>query len=178
MKSNSLKILFLTLLTLSGSPVWADHGELMSTLRDNWINMSVNDLVSQGLIPKPAKPVNELTNLEVAQLTAQAADMVVAQADLLPPPLNDGLALPGMPLPEPQPDLGVMTPAQTLPGITNPGATQSVDQLVKEFKKELKAMGKDLPQIEDRIDALEHHNDSFAEQQQEFLQRTGTTGYG
>src|ERR1700679_1424305 len=134
MKSNSFKILFLAMVTLAGSPVWADHGTLMSTIRDNWIDMSVNDLVSEGLVPKPAKPVNELTNLEVAQLTAQAADMVVAQADLLPPPMSDNLALPGVPLPEPQPALGVMTPAQTLPGIINPGATQSVGQLVEEFK--------------------------------------------
>jgi len=179
MKSNSFRILFLTLLTLAGSPAWADHGTLMSTLRDNWINMSVNDLVSEGLLSKPAKPANELTNLEVAQLTANAADMVVAQADLLPPPLTDGPGLPGAPLPEPQPALGILpAPVQTLPGLSSVAATQNVGQLVQEFKKELKAMGKDLPQIEDRIYLLEHLNDSLAQQQQEDLQRTGTTGYG
>jgi hypothetical protein len=179
MKSNLFKILFLALLTLSGSPAWADHGTLMSTLRDNWINMSVNNLVAEGIVPKPAKSVNELTNLEVAQLTAQAADMVVAQADLLPPPSNENIALPGVPLPEPQPALGILpAPVQTLPGLSSATATQNVAQLVQEFKKELKAMGKDLPQIEDRIYALEHENDSLAQKQQEDLQRTGTTGYG
>ncbi len=179
MKSNLFRILFLTLLTLAGSPAWADHGTLLSTFRDNWINMSVNDLVSEGLLPKPAKPVNELTNLEVAQLTANAADMVVAQADLLPPPQTDSVGLPGAPLPEPQPALGLLpAPVQTLPGLSSATATQNVGQLVQEFKKELKAMGKDLPQIEDRIYTLEHINDSLVQQQQEDLQRTGTTGYG
>jgi len=76
MKSNSFKFLFLILVSLAGSPVWADHGSLLSTVRDNWIDMSVNDLVSEGIIAKPAKPLSELTNLEVAQLTAQAADII------------------------------------------------------------------------------------------------------
>ena len=180
MKSNSFKILFLTIVTLASSPVWADHGTLMSTVRDNWIDMSVNDLVSEGLVPKPSKPVNELTNLEVAQLTAQAADMVVAQADILPPPMTDNVGLPGTPLPEPQAPLGMLPAPLSQPSAQVPSAVavQNVSQLVKEFKKELNAAGKDLPQIEDRIYALEHNNDSLAEQQQEDLQRTGTTGNG
>ena len=179
MKSNSFKFLFLILVSLAGSPVWADHGSLLSTVRDNWIDMSVNDLVSEGIIAKPAKPLSELTNLEVAQLTAQAADIIVAQADLLPPPMTDNVTLPGVPLPEPQPVLGNSPQAQTLStGFPSSTATENVSQLVKEFKKELQAAGKDLPQIEDRIYTLEHENDSLAKKQQEDLERTGTTGSG
>src|ERR1700679_1880428 len=141
MKSNSFKILFLTMVTLAGSPAWADHGALMSTIRDNWIDMNVNDLVSEGLVPKPSKPVNELTNLEVAQLTAQAADMVVAQADILPPPMTDNVGLPGAPLPEPQASLGMLPAPLSQPSAQVPSAVavQNISQLVKEFKKELKA---------------------------------------
>src|SRR5581483_8798431 len=64
------------------------------------------------------------------------------------------------------------------PGLPSPAAAKSVSQLVEEFRAELSAMGEDLPQLEDRIYALQHRNDSLAEQQQELLKKTGTEGSG
>ena len=87
---------------------WAGHGPLSSTTRDGWINWQVGDLVAAGLAQDPQKPINQMTNLEVAELTFDATRRYMAQADvnMLPPPLpadntpaassaNDGPGLPG-----------------------------------------------------------------------------------
>src|SRR5579872_4281298 len=129
MNSKLLKILLF--LTLAGivSPLRAEHGLLSSNSREAWINLSVNDLVATGWVAAPAKPVKDMTNLEVAQLTAKASETLLAQADLgLPPalPSND------MPLPEPT----LPSPAAALPSPLAPGA-KSMSQLVEEFRQEL-----------------------------------------
>lgn len=161
-------------------PAWAGHGALSSTLRDNWINGDVEQLVSEGLIPAPTQPVAQLTNLQVAQLTAQAGQIILAQAEL-PPPLPGGdMGLPPTlpPAPLPAPASPALPGALGAAGLPSPAATKSVSQLVDEFKQELSALGADLPQLADRIFALQHRNDSLAEQQQALLKRTGTVGYG
>jgi hypothetical protein len=90
-------------------------------------------------------------------------------------------------------------PSSVSPGLPNPGvalpnmmmmpgspqssadlvAAKSLKQLVSEFKSELMAMGVDTAQIESRIYALQHNNESLADLQKLYLQRTGTdvTGF-
>ncbi len=69
----------------------AEHGSLASTQRDPWIDSSVENLVLAGWASKPDKPLEELTNLEVAQLTAQAAQQVQS----LPPSAIPGQSAAG-----------------------------------------------------------------------------------
>ncbi len=57
-------------------PAFAEHGALTTVQRDGWIDSSLEDLVLAGWTSKPDKPLGELTNLEVAQLTAEAAKKV------------------------------------------------------------------------------------------------------
>ena len=86
---------FTTLLLLVAAPVLAAHGPLASLNRDPWINSSVEDLVDAGLATRPSKPIAQLTNFEVVELTTQASQRF-AQAEL--PPLDNSLpALPGSP---------------------------------------------------------------------------------
>jgi hypothetical protein len=145
---------------------WADHGPLSSTTRDGWINWQVGDLVAAGLAPDPQKPINQMTNLQVAELTADAARRYMAQADvnMLPPPLpagnspaaNDGPGLPG----------SLSTEA------TSPN--QSLQDLVQEFRGELIAMGVDLDKLEDRLDDAQSRSEVFSSLQKDYLKRTGT----
>jgi len=72
-------------------PLRAEHGSLTTTQRDGWIDTSLADLVNAGWTAKPDRPLGELTNLEVAQLTAQAAQ----QVNDLPPSATPGLASAG-----------------------------------------------------------------------------------
>ena len=75
----------------AGWPVRAEHGSLASTQRDPWIDSSLQKLMLAGWASKPDKPLEELTNLEVAQLTAEAAKKV---ADL-PPSATPGQSVAG-----------------------------------------------------------------------------------
>lgn len=159
----------LLMVLLGAAPAWGAHGNLSSNARENWVNASLDRLVAEGLIAAPAKPVGELTNLEVVQLTAKAGETLLAQADMTLP------ALPGdLPLPEPSLPPAVPNAAPAGTGLPSPAATKNISQLVQEFREELTAMGADLPQLEDRIWAIQHRNDSMAELQQRFLRRTGT----
>jgi hypothetical protein len=76
-KSMKLKNLILILwTTLFLGPVvsaYADHGALATRDRDAWIDTQVDALVSSGWVSPLGHPAQELTNLQVAQLTAQAA---------------------------------------------------------------------------------------------------------
>ena len=153
------------------APLWAKHGLLSTTDRDAWINQKFQDLVDGGLIVNPGRPLNELTNLQVAQLTAEAAHTVLAQADVLPPPALDGMppSLPGE-LPAPGPALApAEQPSQ---------ASESLKELVEEFKNELSAMDVDVAKLEDKIYDQKRRNENFAARQQEYLKLTGTTPYG
>ncbi|HJT25009.1 MAG TPA: hypothetical protein VJ873_10555, partial [bacterium] len=85
-KTQILDAAFLAGLAL---PAYADHGRLATTDRDAWINLEAADLVTSGLVAAPDKPIAQMTNLEVAQLAAQAARGFYAQATL-PPPLPGG----------------------------------------------------------------------------------------
>ena len=62
------------LLALWAGPVLAAHGVLTGTIRDAAINGQVQDLVLAGLAPTADKPVADLTNLQVAQLTEAAVE--------------------------------------------------------------------------------------------------------
>ncbi len=126
-------------------PALADHGPLTTTVRDSWINASVQDLVAAGWAADPGKPAGSLTNLEVAQLTKAAAEILLAQ---LPSPEEGG-------------DTG--TPLKSL------------QELVEEFKTELASMDVDVARLEDRLYDIQHRNEKFAAIQQEELLRTGTT---
>jgi len=147
-------------------PAWAEHGNLSSTARDAWINWDVSNIVAAGLVPAPEKPVEQMSNLEVAELTEHAARLYMAQADvnMLPPPLPaDSTA-----------------PASTGPGL--PGSlsaetgdgNKSLDDLVQEFRGELTAMGVEVDQLEDRITDEKTRNEVFAALQEDYLKRTGT----
>ncbi len=72
-------------------PAFADHGPLASTQRDGWIDASLQELVLAGWVTRPDAPLGSLTNLEVAQLTAQAAQQVNA----LPPSATPGTSAAG-----------------------------------------------------------------------------------
>lgn len=72
-------------------PVLADHGPLTTTVRDSWVDARLQDLVSAGLVSQPEKPLSELTNLEVAQLTKQATENWYAQV----PSAQAGTEVPG-----------------------------------------------------------------------------------
>ncbi|HEY5039400.1 MAG TPA: hypothetical protein VIJ93_10040, partial [bacterium] len=87
------------------------------------------------------------------------------------PPGGDALSSPSaMPGTLPAPGPAIPAPA--------PAATQGVSQLVEEFKNELSAMEVDLPQLEDAIDQVQLHNESFDNLQKRFLKKTGTEGSG
>jgi len=58
---------------------WADHGPLTTNQRDSWVDARLQDLVAAGLVSQPEKPLNQLTNLEVAQLAKQASENWYAQ---------------------------------------------------------------------------------------------------
>ncbi len=166
------QILILTACIATTTPLFAGHGTLSSIERDGWINLSVNQLVTEGVLEAPSKPVKDLTNLEVAQLTSKAGEVLMAQADLTLPPTLD------MPLPEPSlPSPGLPSANSTLPGLT-PAATGNMSQLIQEFREELSGMGTDVAKLEDRIYALEHRNESLAELQKRYLKRTGAEGSG
>ncbi|HET9869960.1 MAG TPA: hypothetical protein VFR02_05635, partial [bacterium] len=167
MKQNAaqkLNRLFLALGLGLAAPAWADHGPLSSLARDGWVNGSVEDLVAAGLAPDPGKPAAQMTNLEVAELTAQAARRVLAQADpsLLPPPLpGDAAEMGGPGLPAP------LSAEASAP-------SQSLEALAQEFRGELTAMGVDLDQLEDRLADQADRNRVFSTLQQDYLKRTGT----
>jgi hypothetical protein len=152
-------------------PALADHGRLASTDRDEWINQAVNDMVLSGLAPDPEKNVDQMTNLEVAQLTAQASRMVLAQADLnlLPAPAMDAPSLPEPAVSSaPAPVLSTAaSPAQVVPA-------RSFEQLVQEFAGELSAMGIQVDKVEQRLEDAQFRDDIFASLQHKYLTRTGT----
>jgi hypothetical protein len=153
-------------------PVFATHGPLLSRDRDSWITTSVKELVVAGLIPAPSKPFEDLTNLEITQMTAKAGALLLAQADLGLPP-----ALPGDPL-LPEPSFPSAAPSALPPAALSPAASANVGKLVEEFRDELLAIGADLPQLEDRIFNLQHHNESMEELQREYAKKTGTEASG
>lgn len=149
-------------------PAYADHGRLVGTDRDAWINLELADLVSSGLVPAPDKPITQMTNLEVAQLTDQAAQRFYAQAELPPPLPGGGMSLPPPELPAPG------TPALPGAAASAPEASKSLTDLVEEFRAELSAMGTDVDKLEQRIQDAQDRDDVFAALQQEYLKRTGT----
>lgn len=167
MKSGKLTILGFIGFVAAAPAVFAAHGTLLSKDRDPWINASVDQLVAAGWATTLGKPVQDMTNLEVAELTKEAGDMIVAQASpFLPPP---SLSTPEIPMP---PAAGFPVPGQATPSLA---AAANLKKLIEEFQEEVDAMGADVPQIEDRIYVLQHHNDSFTQLQDKYLQRTGTT---
>ncbi|HVZ79314.1 MAG TPA: hypothetical protein VHE12_00785 [bacterium] len=175
-RTNKIQGAVLAMVLGAFSAARADHGTLSSNERSPWINDALSRLVEEGWAPSPTKPIAQLSNLEAAEMTAHTGEILVAQLpppgdDLtLPPPMDPNFGLPGA-LPPPPAAAG-------LPSFPSPAASKSAGQLVEEFKKELKAMGADLPRIEDRIFALEHRNESLGAQQQVLLKRTGTEGTG
>ena len=74
MKLKNLTLILWTILFVG--PVvsaYADHGALATRDRDAWIDARVDALASSGWVSPLDRPARELTNLQVAQLTAQAA---------------------------------------------------------------------------------------------------------
>ncbi|HEY5039769.1 MAG TPA: hypothetical protein VIJ93_11905 [bacterium] len=156
MKINRVQILTGVFLLALALPAFAGHGPLASLERDSWINASLSDLVAAKLVAEPAKPIQQLTNFEVAQLTAQASQRLV-QADILPPGDAAPPALPG---------------SLELPGVTQ--GAKSLKDLLEEFKGELSAMGVDVDKLVDRMSEQRERNEVFAALQKEYLKRTGT----
>ncbi|HEV2354765.1 MAG TPA: hypothetical protein VGR89_11005, partial [Puia sp.] len=151
-------------------PAYADHGRLATTDRDPWINLEAADLVSSGLVPQPEKPIPQMTNLELVEMTAQAAQRFYAQAEL-PPPLPGG----DMTLPPAELPAAPAPPSPALPGGPTPTqASKSLADLVEEFRAELSAMGTDVDKLEQRIQDAKDRDEAFAELQKEYLKRTGT----
>jgi hypothetical protein len=135
----------------SALPAFAGHGPTASTQRDPWIDPALENLVEAGWMGAPARPISQMTNLEVAQATAAAAQKLSS------PDATDS--------------------SQPLP--TQTKATESLEKLVEEFKAELALMDVDVAKVEDRIHEEERRNGEFAALQQEYLKRTGTqvSGY-
>src|SRR5579872_7491038 len=146
------KFQFLLLTAFIGAttlPAFADHGSLATNARDGWIDSRVADLVAGGFVPMPSKPVSEMTNLEVAQLTAQASQYLMAQATV-PSPLPGSTEAPA------------------------PSDVESLKKLVDEFKGELSNMDMDVAKLEDLIFEQGRRNEKFAALQMEYLKQTGT----
>src|SRR5258708_5634302 len=82
MKKKSSYLLLLTIGLAFGLalPALAEHGSLATAARDGWINSRLDDLVRVGFVAKPSKATTDLTNLEVAQLTAEASRYILVQA--------------------------------------------------------------------------------------------------
>ncbi len=152
-------------------PALADHGRLATNDRDSWINLAVNDLILSGLVPDPNKDVEQMSNLEVAQLTAQASQMVLAQADagLLPVPDTGIPTLPEPTLSSPPAPVGstAASPAQVVPA-------RSFEQLVDEFASELTAMGIQVDRLEQRLVDAQTRDELFSALQKKYLTRSGT----
>jgi len=168
MRFRTQQLIAALLLTGAVLPAYADHGRLVTTDRDAWINLEAADLVSSGLVAAPEKPIAQMTNLELAQLTQQAGERFYAQVELPPPLPGGGVNLPPPELPAPG------TPA--LPGMapSTLQASKSLTDLVEEFRGELSAMGTDVDKLEARIQDVQDRNEVFAALQQEYLKRTGT----
>ncbi len=146
MKKGINQIYVFTLLAGMTVPVFAEHGPLSATQRDGWIDSSVSDLAAEGLVPRPGKPVSEITNLEVAQWTAHASQNLLDQADTA----------------------GVSPPA------LSSQAAESLKKLVKEFRDELAGMDVDLAKLDEQIYRQQHRDEYFTGLQGEYLKRTGT----
>jgi hypothetical protein len=164
MNERLLKTLFAALLMAAACPALAAHGPLSSTQRDAWINASLSDLVDAGLVSDPGKPIDQLTNFQVAGLTAEASQLM-AQAnglpplDTAPPSLPGGMDLPGM---------------APLPAAGADQAAKSLEELVEEFRTELATLGIDVDKLEDKLSDDRARNEVFAALQKEYLKRTGT----
>ena len=166
-------------LVLAVSPAFARHGSLASSVRDGWIDSRMEVLIDSGLAEKPLKPLKNMTNLEVALLTKKAAEIVVAQADIMPPPpMGDEPALPVPQAPAAQAPVAATSSASALSLNQQTEVSKSVKDLVEEFKVELSAMDMDVAKLEDRIYDQQHRAEKFAAQQQDLLKRTGTTAGG
>ena len=177
------KLFCFVLLALMGLavPAFANHGSLVSNVRDGWIDARMQTLVDDGVLAQPTKSWKDMTNLEMVQLTKKAAEIVVAQADILPPPpMGDE---PSLPMPEvpaaAAPSVAAPPPAaassdQTLPANQKTEVSKGVKDLVDEFKEELSAMDVDVAKLEDRIYDQEHRAEKFGSQEQDLLKRTGT----
>ncbi|HTC22400.1 MAG TPA: hypothetical protein VK859_16215, partial [bacterium] len=164
MNRRLLKTLLSAFLMAAACPALAAHGPLSSTQRDAWINASLSDLVDAGLVSDPGKPVDQLTNFQVAGLTAEASQLM-AQAnglpplDTAPPSLPGGMDLPGM---------------APLPAAGADQAAKSLEELVEEFRTELTTLGIDVDKLEDKLSDDRARNEVFAALQKEYLKRTGT----
>jgi len=152
----------LALVCLPGTS-FALHGTLSGVQRDAWIDGRVDTLVAAGWVKRPAKPTAELTNLEVAQLTKEAVEYRMAQADLLPPDM-------GAPPP--------MLPDPILPSGSSTSSNGSFQELVAEFREELSMMDVDLAKLEERLEKARKRAIRFAKLQEEYLKRTGTAVSG
>lgn len=112
-----------------------------------------------------------MTNLEVAQLTAQASRLVLAQADpsLLPIPMAGEPSLPEPTLnAPPEPVLSTAaSPAQAVPA-------RSFQQLVEEFADELAAMGIQVDKVEQRLEDAQVRDEIYTALQKKYLTRSGT----
>jgi hypothetical protein len=164
MNRKGIKNLLPVIWMAAACPVFAAHGPLSSTQRDAWINANLTDLVAVGLVSDPGKPIDQLTNFQVAGLTAQAGQLM-AQATGLPPLDGGPPSLPGSP---------------ELPGLTPPSAagavqtTKSLRELVEEFRGELSTLGIDVDKLEDRLADSQARKELFEALQKEYLKRTGT----
>jgi hypothetical protein len=127
-----------------GGSALAAHGPMTTSQRDAWVDRALGDLISGGLVAEPSKPLSGLTNLEVAQLTKEAGETLMAQAP------------------------------SAMPDSTQTAAGKSLGSLVEEFKKELAVMDLQVRKLEDRLYTQEHLNEKFAAIQMEDLKRTGT----
>jgi hypothetical protein len=180
-----LKTLFWVTLATVATPVFARHGTLLSTDRDSSINVDLSGLIASGWVKDPGKSVDQLTNLEVAQLTGQAAaglplpGMEELPTMSAPPMLPDAPQAPSaspLDLSTHPPDGLPMTTDALLPDSASPvsiASGKSVKELAKEYHDELVAMGVNTAKIEDRINQLEHNNQTLTELQRQYLARVG-----
>src|ERR1035441_10593903 len=75
----------LGLVLFLAAQAFASHGPTAASQRDGWIDQDLQTLVVAGLVAPPARPIDRMTNLEVAQAVAQASQKVQMADNPAPP---------------------------------------------------------------------------------------------
>lgn len=135
---------FCLLLAALAVPCLAAHGKLSTNERDAWINGDLAALADSGLVRLDGRDPASMDNLQVARLTQQAGEFLMAQA-----------------------------PAGAASPSVSEDDVQRLKRLAAEFKEELSALGADLPEWEERLTRMRRENGRLGGLQEEHLKRTG-----
>jgi hypothetical protein len=147
MRTNLKRAILTILLTAFGAvPALAWHGDLLSSERDAWIDESLRNLARSGYLPPTLGNTATLSNLEVAELTARAAERVLAQV----------------------PGAGVGLSAATA------APSRDMKALIAEFRAELAKMDVEVSKAEERVALMEDRLRGIEEEQESLMSKTGS----